>query len=118
ASDDKALSVSADASSSKEMPTASDDKAPESNLVMLDKQKQTASDKEKEDARYKEKRDAALAICRSKSDQVRKPAASQQFPYTAKVIIPNKKRFPSYNAFPPVDKKTLKKLAEWLKTDP
>ncbi|CAN7076190.1 unnamed protein product [Brassica oleracea var. botrytis] len=51
-----------------------------------------------EDARYLEKRDAALALCR------------------AKMIIPNKKLYPGYNPFVPIDKKKLKELADWLKT--
>ncbi|CAN7043026.1 unnamed protein product, partial [Brassica oleracea var. botrytis] len=91
--------VPADASSSK-------DKAPEPIL--------------KEDARYQEKRDAALALCRAKSDRTRKLAASQQSPYTtnstARVIIPNKKLYPGYNPFVPIDKKKLKELVDWLKT--
>ncbi|CDY72074.1 BnaCnng75850D [Brassica napus] len=53
-----------------------------------------------EDARYLEKRDAALALCR------------------AKMIIPNKKLYPGYNPFAPIDKKKLKELADWLKTCP
>ncbi|KAF2610898.1 hypothetical protein F2Q70_00012902 [Brassica cretica] len=43
-----------------------------------------------------------------------------QSPYTAnsraKVIIPNKKLYPGYNPFAPIDKKKLKELADWLKT--
>ncbi|CDY23685.1 BnaC01g24360D [Brassica napus] len=99
--EDKGPDVPADASSSK-------DKAPEPSL--------------KEDARYLEKRDAALSLCRAKSDRTRKLAASQQSPYTAnitaKVIIPNKKLYPGYNPFAPIDKKKLKELADWLKTCP
>ncbi|CAN6802072.1 unnamed protein product [Brassica oleracea] len=99
--EDKGLDVPADANSSK-------DKAPEPSL--------------KEDARYLEKRDAALALCRAKSDRTRKLAASQQSPYTAnstaKVIIPNKKLYPGYNPFAPIDKKKLKELDDWLKTCP
>ncbi|CAN6871259.1 unnamed protein product [Brassica oleracea] len=95
--EDKGPDVPADASSSK-------DKAPEPSL---------------EDARYLEKRDAALALCRAKSDRTRKLAASQQSPYTtnstAIVIIPNKKLYPGYNPFAPIDKKKLKELADWLK---
>ncbi|CDY20365.1 BnaC02g24510D [Brassica napus] len=53
---------------------------------------------DKEDARYLEKRDAALELCR------------------AKMIIPNKKLYPGYNHFAPIDKKKLKELADWLKT--
>ncbi|KAF3560525.1 hypothetical protein DY000_02012302 [Brassica cretica] len=72
--------------------------------------------------RYQEKRDAALALCRAKSDRTRKLAASQQSPYTAnstaRVIIPNKKLYPGYNPFAPIDKKKLKELADWLKTCP
>ncbi|CAN6905207.1 unnamed protein product, partial [Brassica oleracea] len=98
---DKGPDVLADASSSK-------NKAPEPSI--------------KEDARYLEKRDAALALCRAKSDRTRKLAASQQSPYTAnsttKVIIPNKKLYPGYNPFVPIDKKKLKELADWLKTCP
>ncbi|WZZ25871.1 hypothetical protein YC2023_009272 [Brassica napus] len=99
--EDKGPDVPADASSSK-------DKAPEPSL--------------KEDARYLEKRDAAMALCRAKSDRTRKLAASQQSPHTAnstpKVIIPNKKLYPGYNPFAPIDKKKLKELADWLKTCP
>ncbi|CAF1993705.1 unnamed protein product, partial [Brassica napus] len=99
--EDNGPDVPADASSSK-------DKAPELSL--------------KEDARYLEKRDAALAFFRAKSDRTRKLAASQQSPYTAnstaKVIIPNKKFYPGYNPFAPIDKKKLKELADWLKTCP
>ncbi|CAF1751198.1 unnamed protein product, partial [Brassica napus] len=98
---DVPAAMPADASSSK-------DKAPEPSL--------------KEDARYQEKRDAALALCRAKSDRTRKLAASQQSPYTAnstaRVIIPNKKLYPGYNPFAPIDKKKLKELADWLKTCP
>ncbi|CAN6868611.1 unnamed protein product, partial [Brassica oleracea] len=43
-----------------------------------------------------------------------------QSPYaansTARVIIPNKKLYPGYNPFAPIDKKKLKELADWLKT--
>ena len=112
---DVPASVPADASSSK-------DKAPEPSLVLLDKNQSTVSDLQKEDARYQEKRDAALTLCRAKSDRTRKLAASQQSPYTAnntaKVIIPNKKLYPGYNPFAPIDKKKLKELADWLKTCP
>ncbi|CAF2055352.1 unnamed protein product [Brassica napus] len=97
--EDKGPDVPADASSSK-------DKAPEPSL----------------DATYLEKRDVALALCRAKSDRTRKLAASQQSPYTtnstAKVIIPNKKLYPGYNPFAPIDKKKLKELADWLKICP
>ncbi|CAN6864430.1 unnamed protein product, partial [Brassica oleracea] len=96
--EDKCPDVPADASCSK-------DKVPEPSL---------------EDARYLEKRDAALALCRAKSDRTRKLAASHQSPYTANstanVIIPNKKLYPGYNPFAPIDKKKLKELADWLKT--
>ncbi|CAF1710540.1 unnamed protein product, partial [Brassica napus] len=113
--EDKGPDVPADASSSK-------DKAPGSSLVLLEKNQSTVSDLQKEDARYLEKRDAALALCRAKSDRTRKLAASQQSPYTsnstAKVIIPNKKLYPGYNPFAPIDKKKLKELADWLKTCP
>ncbi|CAF1705307.1 unnamed protein product, partial [Brassica napus] len=92
--EDKGPYVPADASSSK-------DKVPEPSL---------------------EKRDAALTLCRAKSDRIRKLAASQQSPYTAnstaKGIIPNKNLYPGYNPFAPIDKKKLKKLADWLKTCP
>ncbi|KAL0644104.1 hypothetical protein Bca4012_042394 [Brassica carinata] len=113
--EDKGPDVPADASSSK-------DNAPEPSLVLLDKNQPTVSDLHKEDARYQEKRDAALALCRAKSDRTRKLAASQQSPYTAKstakVTIPNKKLYTSYNPFAPIDKKKLKELADWLKTSP
>ncbi|CAF1847350.1 unnamed protein product [Brassica napus] len=36
----------------------------------------------------------------------------------AKVIIPNKKLYPHYNPFAPIDKKKLKELADWLITCP
>uniref|UniRef100_A0A0D3CAR9 DUF1985 domain-containing protein n=1 Tax=Brassica oleracea var. oleracea TaxID=109376 RepID=A0A0D3CAR9_BRAOL len=110
---DVPAAVPADASSSK-------DKAPEPSLVLLDKNHPIVSDLQKEDARYQEKRDAALALFRAKSDRTRKLAASQQSPYTAnstaRVIIPNKKLYPGYNPFAPIDKKKLKELADWLKT--
>ncbi|CAN6826213.1 unnamed protein product [Brassica oleracea] len=73
--EDKGPDVPADASSS-------EDKAPEPSLVLLDKNQSTISDLQKEDARYQEKRDASLALCRAKSDQTRKLAASQKSPYT------------------------------------
>ncbi|CAN6826921.1 unnamed protein product, partial [Brassica oleracea] len=99
-----------------------EDKAPEPSLVLLDKNQSTVSDLQKEDARYLENRDAALALCPAKSDRTSKLAASQQSPYTenstAKVIIPNKKLYPVYNHFAPIDKKKLKELADWLKTCP
>ncbi|CAN6849192.1 unnamed protein product [Brassica oleracea] len=107
--------VPADASSS-------EDKAPEPSLVLLDKNQSTVSDLQKEDARYLEKRDAALALCRAKSDRTRKLAASQKSPYTAnstaRVIISNKKLYPGYNLFAPIDKTKLKELADWLKSCP
>ncbi|CAF1704241.1 unnamed protein product, partial [Brassica napus] len=86
--------------------------------------KSLAEDKgpDKEDVRYLEKRDAALALCREKSDRTRKLAASQKSPYTAnntaKVIISNRKLYPDYNPFAPIDKKKLKELADWLKSCP
>ncbi|CAF1928323.1 unnamed protein product, partial [Brassica napus] len=107
--------VSADASST-------EDKAPEPSLVLLDKNQSTVSDLQKEDARYLEKRDAALALCRAKSDRTRKLAASQKSPYTenstAKVIISNRKLYPGYNPFAPIDNNKLKELADWLKSCP
>ncbi|KAL0827523.1 hypothetical protein Bca101_051201 [Brassica carinata] len=109
------VAVPADSSSSK-------DKAPEPSLVLLDKNQPTVSDLQKKDARYQEKRDAALALCRAKSDRTRKLAGSQQSPYTtnstARVIISNRKLYPGYNPFAPIDKKKLKELADWLKTCP
>ncbi|KAG5384616.1 hypothetical protein IGI04_036086 [Brassica rapa subsp. trilocularis] len=109
--EDKGPDVPADDSSSK-------DKAPEPNLVLLDKNQSTVSDLQKEDARYQDKRDAALVLCRANSDRTRRLAASQKSPYTAnriaKVIIPNKKLYPSYNPFAPIDKKKLKELADCL----
>ncbi|CAF1823719.1 unnamed protein product [Brassica napus] len=80
-----------------------EDKAPEPSLVLLDKNQSTVSDLQKEDARYLEKMDAALALCRAKSDRTRKLAASQ------------KKLYPGYNPFAPIDKTKLKELADWLK---
>uniref|UniRef100_A0A0D3CSB4 Ubiquitin-like protease family profile domain-containing protein n=1 Tax=Brassica oleracea var. oleracea TaxID=109376 RepID=A0A0D3CSB4_BRAOL len=98
----------------------SNDKALEPSLVLLDKNQPTVSDLQKEDARYQEKKDAALAHCRAKSDRTRKLTTSQQSPYTAnstvRVIIPNKKLYPDYNPFAPIDKKKLKELVDWLKT--
>ncbi|CAF1758834.1 unnamed protein product [Brassica napus] len=112
---DVPAAVPADASSSK-------DKTPEPSLVLLDKNQPTVSDLQKEDARYQEKKDAALALFRAKSDRTRKPSASQQSPYTAnstaRVIISNRKLYPGYNPFAPIDKKKLKELADWLKTCP
>ncbi|CAF2109694.1 unnamed protein product, partial [Brassica napus] len=110
---DVPAAVSADASSS-------EDKAPEPSLVLLDKNQSTVSDLQKEDARYLEKRDAAFALCRAKSDRTRKLAASQKSPYTAnntaRVIISNRKLYPGYNPFAPIDKTKLKELADWLKS--
>ncbi|CAF1701186.1 unnamed protein product [Brassica napus] len=86
--------------------------------------KSLAEDKDlqKEDARYLEKRDVALALCRAKSDRTRKLAASQKSPYTAnstaRVIISNRKLYPGYNSFAPIDKTKLKELADWLKSCP
>uniref|UniRef100_A0A0D3D5A8 Uncharacterized protein n=1 Tax=Brassica oleracea var. oleracea TaxID=109376 RepID=A0A0D3D5A8_BRAOL len=112
---EKKVAVPADASFSK-------DKAPEPSLVLLEKNQPTVSDLQKRDARYQEKRDAALALCRAKIDRTRKLAASQQSPYTtnstARVIISNRKLYPGYNPFAPIDKKKLKELADWLKTCP
>ncbi|CAF1807698.1 unnamed protein product [Brassica napus] len=99
-----------------------EDKAPEPSLVLLDKNQSTVSDLQKEDARYLEKKDAALALCRAKSDRTRKLAASQKSPYTAnrtaRVIISNRKLYPGYNPFAPIDKNKLRELAEWLKCCP
>ncbi|CAN6928605.1 unnamed protein product, partial [Brassica oleracea] len=54
------------------------------------------------------------------SSKDKAPEPSLQSPYTAnstaKVIIPNKKLYPGYNPFAPIDKKKLKELADWLKT--
>nr|VDD25304.1 unnamed protein product [Brassica oleracea] len=86
--------------------------------------KSLAEDKgpDKEDARYLEKKDAALALCRAKSDRTRKLARSQKSPYTAnrtaRVIISNRKLYPGYNPFAPIDKNKLRELAEWLKSCP
>ncbi|KAL0750099.1 hypothetical protein Bca101_032102 [Brassica carinata] len=112
---DVPAAVPADASSS-------EDKAPEPSLVLLDKNQSTVSDLQKEDARYLEKKDAALALCRAKSDRKRKLARSQKSPYTAnmtaRVIISNRKLYPGYNPFAPIDKNKLRELAEWLKSCP
>ncbi|CAF2057098.1 unnamed protein product [Brassica napus] len=86
--------------------------------------KSLAEDKDlqKEDARYLEKKNAALALCRAKSDRTRKLARSQKSPYTAnrtaRVIISNRKLYPGYNPFAPIDKNKLRELAEWLKSCP
>ncbi|CAN7030360.1 unnamed protein product [Brassica oleracea var. botrytis] len=113
--EDVPADVPADASSS-------EDKAPEPSLVLLDKNQSTVSDLQNEDARYLEKRDAALALCRAKSDRTRKLAASQKSPYTAnstaRVIISNRKIYPGYNPFAPIDKTKLKELAYWFKSCP
>ncbi|CAN7031330.1 unnamed protein product, partial [Brassica oleracea var. botrytis] len=97
-----------------------EDRAPEPSLVLLDKNQSTVSDLQKEDARYLEKKDAALALCRAKSDRKRKLARSQKSPYTAnmtaRVIISNRKLYPGYNPFAPIDKNKLRELAEWLKS--
>ncbi|CAN6895189.1 unnamed protein product [Brassica oleracea] len=99
-----------------------EDKAPEPSLILLDKNQSTVSDLQKEDARYLEKKDAALALCRAKSDRTRKLARSQKSPYTAnrtaRVIISNRKLYPGYNPYAPIDKNKLKELAEWLKSCP
>nr|VDD24227.1 unnamed protein product [Brassica oleracea] len=99
-----------------------EDKAPEPSLVLLDKNQSTVSDLQKEDARYLEKKDAALALCRAKSDRTRKLARSQKSPYTAnrtaRVTISNRKLYPGYNPFAPIDKNKLRELAEWLKSCP
>ncbi|CAN6835354.1 unnamed protein product [Brassica oleracea] len=112
---DVPAAVPADASSS-------EDKAPEPSLVLLDKNQSAVSDLQKEDARYLEKRDAVLALCRAKSDRTRKLSASQKSPYTAnstaRVIISNRKLYPGYNSFAPIDKTKLKELADWLKSCP
>ncbi|CAN6917815.1 unnamed protein product, partial [Brassica oleracea] len=56
------------------------------------------------------------------SSKDKAPEPSLQSPYmansTAKVIISNKKLYPGYNPFEPIDKKKLKELADWLKTCP
>nr|VDD23594.1 unnamed protein product [Brassica oleracea] len=110
---DVPAAVPADASSS-------EDKAPEPSLVLLDKNQSTVSDLQKEDARYLEKKDATLALCRAKSDRTRKLARSQKSPYTAnrtaRVIISNRKLYPGYNPFAPIDKNKLREFAEWLKS--
>ena len=110
---DVPAAVPADASSS-------EDKAPEPSLVLLDKNQSTVSDLQKEDARYLEKKNAALALCRAKSDRTRKLARSQKSPYTAnrtaRVIISNRKLYPGYNPFAPIDKNKLREFAEWLKS--
>ncbi|KAF2540667.1 hypothetical protein F2Q68_00030940 [Brassica cretica] len=91
---DVPAAVPADASSS-------EDKAPEPSLVLLDKNQSTVSDLQKEDARYLEK---------GKS-----PYTANS---TARVIISNRKLFPGYNPFAPIDKTKLKELADWLKSCP
>ncbi|CAN7086448.1 unnamed protein product [Brassica oleracea var. botrytis] len=99
-----------------------EDKAPEPSLVLLDKNQSTFSDLQKENAKYLEKKDAALALCRAKSDRTRKLTRSQKSPYTAhrtaRVIISNRKLYPGYNPFAPIDKNKLRELAEWLKSCP
>ncbi|CAN6840669.1 unnamed protein product, partial [Brassica oleracea] len=56
------------------------------------------------------------------SSKDKAPESSLQSLYTAnstaRVIIPNKKLYPGYNPFAPIDKKKLKELADWLKTCP
>lgn len=118
--------MSTDVSSSKELSLVvanlPQDKDPEPSVILLDKQASSLSDVQKEEARYQTKRNDALAVFRGKSDRTRKLAASQQSSYTengtAKMIVPNKRSFRHYKPFAPIDKKQLKELAEWLKTDP
>ncbi|CAN6864365.1 unnamed protein product, partial [Brassica oleracea] len=69
--------------------SSSKGKAPEPSLILWTKINPL----------YLEKRDVALALCR------------------AKMIIPNKKLYPGYNPFAPIDKKKLKELAGWLKLE-
>ncbi|CAN6872650.1 unnamed protein product, partial [Brassica oleracea] len=56
------------------------------------------------------------------SSKDKAPESSLQSLYTAnstaRVIILNKKLYPGYNPFAPIDKKKLKELADWLKTYP
>ncbi|CAN6851660.1 unnamed protein product, partial [Brassica oleracea] len=52
---------------------------------------------------------------RAKSKRAKKPAPTVRSPYTAEK---KKDKVAAYNPFPPVNKDKLKKLADWLKTDP
>jgi len=115
-----AADVSVDACSSKDEAPA--DVSAEGSLVILDKKASTAADLQQQAERFRTLQDAAMAVCRAKTERIRRLAASQQSPYapnsTAKVIIPNKKTCPSYNPFAAINKNKLKELADWLKTDP
>ncbi|CAN7041386.1 unnamed protein product, partial [Brassica oleracea var. botrytis] len=71
-------------------------------------------------AEYKGPDVPAAVPADASSSKDKAPEPSLQSPYTAnstaRVIIPNKKLYPGYNPFAPIDKKKLKELADWLKT--
>ncbi|CAN7054251.1 unnamed protein product, partial [Brassica oleracea var. botrytis] len=56
------------------------------------------------------------------SSEDKAPEPSLKSPYTAnrtaRVIISNRKLYPGYNPFAPIDKNKLRELAEWLKSCP
>ncbi|KAF8105968.1 hypothetical protein N665_0150s0018 [Sinapis alba] len=114
-----------DAKEAKEVKEAEEDekdKASEGSIVIMDKQKPTASDLETEEARRIAKSEAGLANVRARSERERKLASSQQSPFqeniTAKSIIPNKKIGLDYDSFAlPVDKHKSSALTNWLKKD-
>ncbi|KAF8098776.1 hypothetical protein N665_0258s0009 [Sinapis alba] len=111
-----------DAEEAKEMKEAEDaeeGKASEGSIVIMDKQKPTASDLETEKARRLAKSEAGLANVRARSERERKLASSQQSPFqensTAKIIIPNKKIGRGYDPFAlPVDKRKSSALTDGI----
>ncbi|KAF8099139.1 hypothetical protein N665_0250s0001 [Sinapis alba] len=116
---------SRDAKEAKEVKEAEEDeedKASKRSIVIIDKQKPTASDLETEETRRLAKSETGLANVRARSERERKLASSQQSPFhgnnTAKSIIPNKKIGRGYDPFAlPVDKHKSSALTNWLKKD-
>ncbi|KAF8095036.1 hypothetical protein N665_0344s0005 [Sinapis alba] len=114
-----------DAEETKEVKKAEDaeeGKASKGSIVIMDKQKPTASDLETEEARRFAKSEAGLANVRARSERQRKLASSQQSPFqgnnTTKIIIPNKKIGRGYDPFAlPVDKRRSSALTDMLKKD-
>ncbi|KAF8106394.1 hypothetical protein N665_0140s0007 [Sinapis alba] len=114
-----------DVKEAKQVKEAEEDKegkASEGSIVIMDKQKPTASDLETEEARRLTKSEAGLANVRARSERERKLASSQQSPFqrnsTTKSIIPNKKIGRGYDPFAlPIDKHRSSALTNWLKKD-
>ncbi|KAF8109172.1 hypothetical protein N665_0101s0003 [Sinapis alba] len=94
----------------------------ETNVVLMDKDKDTVSDVKMHEARRLSKKDSALAVVRERSERDRKLAASQQSIFqennTAKLIIRNTKVGHGYDPFALPDKHLSKALTEHLKKDP